>query len=153
MSTSRNGWIKAIQLLTRRFKPENEKSVTLIGQDNRGNQYFEADAPNHYRKTQRFYKTIHLDKSTHVVDVARVPPAWDAWLRFKRKDPPSEEELRESDEYFEMQQALAAKKASEEETKRQKDKPAQSEDVRLLEESKMPKKRAFPKLPFQRPEL
>ena len=107
----------------------------FVGQDCLGNKYFEEHRPNHHRKYSRFFESPMIgDFSKHVVDVNDIPPAWQAWLRFRRQDPPTEEELKESEEYFNAQQALASQKQQSQESTSQ--------------DSKLPKKRVFRKLPF-----
>lgn len=150
MSSIRNGWLRAIKLLKGNLKQENIKTVVYIGQDKCGNKYFEVEAPAHqWRKSQRFFKRDDLDESTYAVDLANVPPIWDAWLRYRRKDPPSEEEQRESEEYFKYQQTLSASKAANVETSQREDKVRQKMEDPVIRESKMPKKRSFPKLPYR----
>lgn len=144
--------MRAIQLFRNSRKPETQRTVIYIGKDRLGNRYFEVEAPaNQWRKTQRYFEREVKDESTFVVDKVRVPPVWDAWLRFRRKDPPTEEEQRESEEYFLHQQALAAKRASDIKTTQDNDEARGKKENSVMEDSKMPKKRPFPKLPY--PEL
>lgn len=73
-------------------KSFSKNKVTYIGKDHLGNKYFEAERPHHQtRRCQRYFERENLDYSIYAVDVAKVPPAWDAWLRFRRKDPPTED--------------------------------------------------------------
>ena len=106
-----SGMKKAFGLFVRQTKSLNKEKITFVGQDHIGNKYFEAYRPNHSRPVQRYFeRTSGVKNFDDVVDAANVPPPWDTWLRFRRKDPPSEAELKESDDYFQYQQALAAKK-------------------------------------------
>lgn len=87
----------------------------FMGKDKYGNIYYEIDKPgNAKRPVQRFFNRETLDENKALVDYAHVPPAWDAWLRFRRKEAPSELEITESEEYFKIQQELAEKKKVEE---------------------------------------
>lgn len=93
----------------------NRNAVKYIGQDHLGNIYFESDRPNHSKQVKRFFQNAKVESFSDIVKAAHVPPAWDAWLRFRRKEPPSDKEVREGEEYFAMQQALAAQKKSSDE--------------------------------------
>lgn len=108
----------------RMFIPKFSKK--LIGQDHLGNKYYEVLKPGHqWRKKQRYFEAPGVDPTSYiVVDKAKVPPAWNAWLRFRRDDPPTVEEVQESEDYFVNQQNLAAEKKmnKQDESKQEKNK-------------------------------
>ena len=79
-----------------------------------GNKYFETHKHDHWRPIHRYFERPNMQSDAHVVDAAHVPPSWDAWLRFRRQDPPSVEEVKESEDYFKMQQEMAAKRKAQE---------------------------------------
>lgn len=69
---------------------EEQRTGFVIGKDYLGNHYFEqpADPSRGIRKPRRWYKTVDpeaWDKS--------MPPEWEAWLRYRRDDPPTEQEV------------------------------------------------------------
>jgi len=74
------------------FKSSIKKrpSGTLIGKDHLGTAYFEipADPQAGKRKPSRWFKPI--DKEEFDQDL---PPEWQAWLRFRRDNPPTQEEI------------------------------------------------------------
>lgn len=106
---------KAFRLLLKQAATFNKDTVKLVGQDHLGNKYFEAKRPNHSRPVQRFYDAPKRVQSfDEVIDtIDSVPPAWSAWLRFRRQDPPSDLEVMEGEEYYRMQQDKAASKKNE----------------------------------------
>lgn len=111
----RNRWFKAIQALIDRNKSIKKTKVTFIGEDHLGNKYYEAHRPNHqWRPIQRFYEKKSYEGIKYVADVVDVPPAWSAWLRFRRKDPPTELEINESDQYYKAMQEKDANNKSKE---------------------------------------
>lgn len=119
MSSSR--WLNSIKQLLQSRGVISKNKKRFIGEDHLGNKYYEITKPNHpWRKHQRFFQTegINYQDPSAVADKCDVPPAWDAWLRFRRSDPPTVEEINESEEYFKFQQSLdAEKKMSEKNVK------------------------------------
>lgn len=90
-----------------------------VGKDHWGNIYYEKLTPyNDKRPVSRFYAREDIDPMKPVVEYTEVPPAWDAWLRFRRQEPPTEEEVAAGDEYFKVQQEMAAKRKAEEDARR-----------------------------------
>lgn len=84
-------------------------TATYVGRDHLGNHYYEKYQPNHqFRKNQRYFIKEKVESFDELVDATHVPPAWDAWLRFRRKEPPSTEEVEEGEEYYKIQQERAA---------------------------------------------
>lgn len=79
-----------------------------------GNKYYESERSDPSHKVNRYYESPHND--LEIVDelerLKPIPPAWDAWLRFRRSNPPSPEELKAQENYFKFQQELAAKNKS-----------------------------------------
>lgn len=109
-----NRWSKVFQAILKHAKSFNKEEVRLVGEDHLGNKYFEAQRPNHIRPVQRFYnRSKKLENFDDIIDSVHVPPAWDAWLRFRKQEPPSELEVLESEEYFRMQQEMASSKKKE----------------------------------------
>lgn len=114
----------------------NKEKIIFVGEDKDGTRYYEAQEPHKVRKLRRYYEKRVPSTDFDVVDLIQVPPAWDAWLRYRRQDPPTEEELKDSDNYYKFQQELAAKNKKPE--------------PRLPSNQfgdHLPKKRSFPKLP------
>lgn len=71
------------------FKPTQHK---LIGEDYYGTKYYEIENPRSRRKnSSRYFVPVNKDDDTQ-----EVPVEWEAWLRYRRKDPPSEEEIRQN---------------------------------------------------------
>lgn len=117
MPVGSNLWIKSLKQFMRQTKLLNKEKARFIGQDHLGNQYFETDRPGHsFRPVQRFFqRSKSLNNFNDLIDAAHVPPAWDAWLRFRRDQPPTVEEVNEGEEYFNKQQAMAAQKKQQQE--------------------------------------
>ncbi|XP_050595070.1 uncharacterized protein LOC126924522 [Bombus affinis] len=71
------------------FKPTRQK---LIGEDNYGTKYYEIENPRSTRKnSSRYFVPVNKDDHTQ-----EVPVEWEAWLRHRRKDPPSREEIEQN---------------------------------------------------------
>lgn len=113
MSYANNPWVKAFRLFMQQKKLLGKEKVKFIGEDNLGNKYFEESRPNSARKVHRYFLKPDINEKTNFVDIANVPPLWDAWLRFRRQDPPSPEEMKDNEDYFKFQQELAAKRRAE----------------------------------------
>lgn len=114
MSYGRSRVFKAFQAFVQQVKSRGKEKVTFVGEDNIGNKYYEELRPNHqYRKVHRYFLKADIKDGTNVVDIANVPPLWDAWLRFRRQDPPTPKEMKDNEDYFKFQQELAAKRRSE----------------------------------------
>jgi len=135
MATRKGHLLRAWELLVKSLRTKDK--IKLIGADHMGNRYFEAERPNNPRRFQRYFVNEKV-KEMDILDAARVPPAWDAWLRFRRQEPPSEDEVQESEEYFRNQQEMAKERASRE-RKPQDD---------SLKTQKLHKDRPVPKLPY-----
>ncbi|XP_060825298.1 NADH dehydrogenase [ubiquinone] 1 alpha subcomplex assembly factor 2 [Bombus pascuorum] len=68
------------------FKPTRHK---LIGEDYYGTKYYEIENPRSRRKNSpRYFVPVNKDDDTQ-----EVPVEWEAWLRYRRKDPPTREEI------------------------------------------------------------
>ena len=104
--------VKAFGHILRYARTRDKGSTRYVGKDHLGNLYFEVERHNNsYRPVRRFFtKSKDVQSFDDVVEAANVPPLWDAWLRFRRDQPPTEKELRDSEEYFQMQQAKTAEK-------------------------------------------
>lgn len=134
MAKTKNLFILGVKQFFKSRKLTDQAKQAYVGKDHLGNHYYEADKPNAPRRHQRYFERKELGDATDIVDLSKVPPAWDAWLRFRRRDPPTEEEILESEEYFATQQAAAKLKDKE------------SEPAPNLNQSKSLKKRPFPRL-------
>ncbi|XP_071865979.1 uncharacterized protein [Bombus fervidus] len=68
------------------FKPTRHK---LIGEDYYGTKYYEIENPRSRRKNlPRYFVPVNKDDDTQ-----ELPVEWEAWLRYRRKDPPTREEI------------------------------------------------------------
>lgn len=131
MSNTVNRWSKAIKLIIKHKNAINKGKERFIGEDHLGNQYFEAEKPNHSRPIQRYHVTKKSPENfDELIEAVHVPPAWDAWLRFRRSTPPSNQEVLEGEEYFRMQQEMASKKKSEQDRRLVDDQKQTSECVK-----------------------
>lgn len=125
MSYARNNWVKAIRAFLQQTKSFGKEKVRFVGEDGLGNKYFEEHRPNHqYRKVHRYFIKPDLKDATNFADIANVPPLWDAWLRFRREQPPTPQEMKDNEDYFKFQQELAAKRRAEQ-------KPSQDTNTRF----------------------
>ncbi|KAG8237065.1 hypothetical protein J437_LFUL005172 [Ladona fulva] len=91
------------------FKPRQTKG-NYTGTDYFGNKYYEipADPSVGKRKSSRWFEP----KETDAFD-QEIPAEWEAWLRGRRKDPPSEEELLKNLAVMEMKKKNAQRIAEE----------------------------------------
>lgn len=129
---ARMRWMSAITNFLRQTKTPKDV-IKFIGEDHLGNRYYEAERANNPKKIQRYYeRKVKPENITDAVDLTHVPPAWHAWLRFTRKEPPSQVEIQEGEEYYNYQQALATAK----------------KDTAREELAKKDKNIEFPKLPL-----
>lgn len=74
------------------IKPKQiTKKGTQVGTDHYGTIYYEAPISEHTGKTRpsRYYATTKERDDFE----QEIPPEWMAWLRFRRKEPPTEEEV------------------------------------------------------------
>lgn len=143
MSKTKNLFIQGLKEIFKSRRLEPQGKAVCVGKDHIGNKYFEAYVPNSPRKRQRYFERAELGSATDIVDLAKTPPAWDAWLRFRRDEPPSDEEVAESEEYFNVQQSMSKVK---EESERSSDPPTNESEVGKA----LPKKRPFPKLELEK---
>lgn len=60
----------------------------LKGTDYMGNKYYEIPKTDNTRRTERWFTPINKDDFEQ-----EVPAEWESWLRFRRSDPPTEEEV------------------------------------------------------------
>lgn len=107
MSSTRYRYIQAFQLFLKQLR--SKEQIKPIGEDHMGNQYFEEFRSNSSRGIHRYYRPRSYDEDDPLRGVESVPPLWDAWLRFRRQEPPTEDEIKSSEKYFEFQQELAKK--------------------------------------------
>lgn len=71
------------------FKSTRHK---LIGEDYYGTRYYEIENPRSTRKNSpRYFVPVNKNDDTQ-----EVPAEWEAWLRYRRKDPPTREEVEQN---------------------------------------------------------
>lgn len=105
--------IKAFKFLFSQSKKSAQEKIAYVGKDHLGNKYYEKYRPSDWRVHRRYFEREKLNEDEYFSDLSRVPPAWDAWLRYRRQQPPSPDEVAESENYFKVQQDLAARKKEE----------------------------------------
>lgn len=116
MALRSNAVIRGIRALIDQLKLRRKGTERFIGEDHLGNKYFEAEKFTSGRRFHRYYKRDDMvtTQDFEPVNYVKVPPAWDAWLRFRRSLPPTREEIEESENYFRHQQAMAEERSLEE---------------------------------------
>ncbi|KAL1460681.1 hypothetical protein WDU94_012639 [Cyamophila willieti] len=72
------------------LRPKHVRKGNHIGTDYMGTKYFEipADPQGGIRRPTRSFEPIVKDRFDQTV-----PPEWEAWLRGRRKEPPTEDEI------------------------------------------------------------
>uniref|UniRef100_A0A8D8LRE2 NADH dehydrogenase [ubiquinone] 1 alpha subcomplex assembly factor 2 n=2 Tax=Cacopsylla melanoneura TaxID=428564 RepID=A0A8D8LRE2_9HEMI len=72
------------------LRPKHVQKGNHMGTDYMGTKYFEipADPQGGVRRSVRSFEPIVKDKFDQIV-----PPEWEAWLRGRRKQPPTEDEI------------------------------------------------------------
>ena len=104
---------RASKLVSSVLKLQPEK--TLIGTDLQGNKYYEVSPQKYMFGLRSVNKQIRLVEplgmtTTPIAATMKVTPEWEAWLRKKRADPPTIEELQQNLEKYDiMQKKLALK--------------------------------------------
>lgn len=74
------------------LKPHNMKRV-LVGEDYYGTKYYEAKPTSTSTRTRPSRSFEPINKDDHTQDL---PAEWEAWLRYRRRDPPTLEEIEAS---------------------------------------------------------
>ena len=71
----------------------NEKKQRIVGTDHLGNKYYEipADPSRGIRRPKRGFENDKTDYSES--GTVEIPMEWQAWLRLRRDDPPTPEEV------------------------------------------------------------
>ncbi|ODM86922.1 Mimitin, mitochondrial, partial [Orchesella cincta] len=89
----------------RNFLRPRQIRGNLIGKDNFGNQYFEipADPSIGKRKDARWFEPVVKDNF-----MQEMPAEWEAWLRGRRKEPPTVEEVLRNQAIADMKKVNAA---------------------------------------------
>jgi len=89
MSQTRSIWAKTFRSLLTSLKPRQIRG-NLVGGDHLGTKYYEipADPRGGKRKPERWF--LPLEKNKFDQDI---PSEWEAWLRGRRANPPTENEL------------------------------------------------------------
>ncbi|KAM7541256.1 hypothetical protein Aperf_G00000040409 [Anoplocephala perfoliata] len=94
-------------------KPVDKGEGRLVGTDTLGNRYFEEDpdkgslVPHRANRPKRYYLIpgqISVEDSwNHMnAEMPRLPSEWESWLRHRRVDPPTEEEIAKNAEAAQM---------------------------------------------------
>ncbi|XP_022903784.1 NADH dehydrogenase [ubiquinone] 1 alpha subcomplex assembly factor 2 [Onthophagus taurus] len=85
---SRSILAKILKNFINSIKPR-QWSGDLIGKDYHGTKYFEIPAdPSLGRRRERWFEPINKENFEQ-----ELPPEWQAWLRGKRREPPTEDEI------------------------------------------------------------
>ncbi|XP_012146842.2 NADH dehydrogenase [ubiquinone] 1 alpha subcomplex assembly factor 2 [Megachile rotundata] len=81
------------------------KKSSLIGEDYYGTKYYEvSNKTDSFNRPSRYF--VPVNKDDHEQEI---PAEWEAWLRNRRKDPPTEKELEESYQLAMLKKENAAK--------------------------------------------
>lgn len=122
---ARSMLVRLINIIKTSYSSKPQQQKKFIGEDFMGNKYYEYYNPNSIRQHQRHFERPTVIESKQVQDILDnpVPPAWDAWLRFRRTTAPTPEEVQEGINYFEMQQSRAAEIKAKDEIERRKEYP------------------------------
>lgn len=139
--------VKALKFLFSQRRLRAQEKITFIGQDHLGNKFYERCRPSDWRVNRRYFERTYVKEGEDFADLTRVPPAWDAWLRYRRKDPPSPEEVEESERYFRTQQQLLAKEKENAVTT-----PTSQENQPQNDTNKFPKRDGYSLRPYLDPE-
>lgn len=68
--------------------------VKMVGEDHLGNKYFEKLAdPARNRRASRWVEPRDASQSADPTFIPEVPMEWEAWLRRRRNNPPTQEEI------------------------------------------------------------
>ncbi|KAL3271100.1 hypothetical protein HHI36_021596 [Cryptolaemus montrouzieri] len=98
---TRRVWMIAFQNFVNSLKPR-KLSGTLKGKDYFGNKYYEIISDTGRQRNSRWYDPPVKD------DIAQeIPPEWEAWLRGRRREPPSEQEILKNLEIMRMKKKNA----------------------------------------------
>jgi len=93
---------------------QSSKDV-LVGTDKFGNSYYNVTIVQNGREVTRRQckpKDYQGQELAHLTYEPNIPAEWESWLRKRRRDPPTEEELEASQRYREMVQQRAANLAA-----------------------------------------
>ncbi|XP_053211071.1 NADH dehydrogenase [ubiquinone] 1 alpha subcomplex assembly factor 2-like [Panonychus citri] len=88
-----------------KYQPTKEK---IVGKDIYGNIFYENDKVNFRGQLSRY----HCPPGNSDI-LNKISPEWDAWLRYRRKDPPSEAEVLKNLKISEMKKMNADNKQKE----------------------------------------
>ncbi|XP_055354168.1 NADH dehydrogenase [ubiquinone] 1 alpha subcomplex assembly factor 2-like [Paramacrobiotus metropolitanus] len=88
----------------------------FIGEDYLGNRYYEQPTP--YSSNRKLARSLepanrHKYHFEHDARWEEIPPEWEAWLRNKRKDPPTAEEIQQNIALMLQKQANGARLEAE----------------------------------------
>ncbi|XP_044762995.1 NADH dehydrogenase [ubiquinone] 1 alpha subcomplex assembly factor 2 [Coccinella septempunctata] len=83
----RRVWMIVLKNFIDSFKPRQLRG-TLKGTDYMGNKYFEIPKSSNKQRNSRWFQPTEKDNFTQ-----EVPAEWEAWLRGRRREPPTEEEV------------------------------------------------------------
>lgn len=94
-----------LQIIWKHFiasiKPSSLSRPTLIGQDYYGTKYYESTSAR--KKASRYFVPINKDDFEQ-----EIPAEWESWLRYRRKNPPTEEEIKKNYEIAMIKKEKAA---------------------------------------------
>uniref|UniRef100_A0A0A9ZHI9 Mimitin, mitochondrial n=1 Tax=Lygus hesperus TaxID=30085 RepID=A0A0A9ZHI9_LYGHE len=94
MSRGRGLIVSILQNFFSSLKPR-QVSGKLAGTDYLGNSYYEVKPPIHSSKSRPSRYYIPKDNDTTKFDEP-LPAEWEAWLRLRRRDPPTTEEVEQN---------------------------------------------------------
>lgn len=117
---TRSIWGKAFRNFIDSFKPRST-TAELMGEDRLGNKYYEAKVTtsSHRTKPHRYYAP-HSGEEDFMQEL---PAEWEAWLRGRRKVPPSPEELAKNYEIMMLKKENAKQLEAEREGSKLLDAP------------------------------
>lgn len=89
MSQTRSVWAKVFRTLLTSLKPRQIRG-NLMGGDHFGTKYYEipADPQGGKRKPERWFLPLEKNKFDQ-----EIPSEWEAWLRYRRNNAPTQNEL------------------------------------------------------------
>lgn len=99
----RNIFVIAFKTFIKSIQPRQFQGK-LIGEDHLGNKYFEIPKSETRQKTARWFQPKGGEEQFD----AKLPSEWESWLRYRRNDPPTKEEILENLKLMEVKRTKAA---------------------------------------------
>ncbi|CAL7938282.1 unnamed protein product [Xylocopa violacea] len=88
MSGKERGLVRLIlRNFIKSFIPKINRTK-LIGEDFYGTKYYETQNENNSKRPSRYFEPVNVDAFDK-----EMPAEWEAWLRYRRNDPPTLEEI------------------------------------------------------------